>query len=68
VKLPCSICGNQLDTSRSNTAQRVTGWVSPRSGGGANHIRYQVRQKEWAHVACLEEADNPVATNQQAMF
>lgn len=64
----CVLCGDPVATGSKNSAQRVEGWVSPRQGGGANHIRYQTKTSDWAHVACLAEQEDPVHANQDSMF
>lgn len=70
MKLSCTFCGKELSTTSKTAAQRVTGWVSPRRGGGANHIRFAKPSEsgEWAHVRCLEEAYHPAQANQGELF
>jgi hypothetical protein len=66
-QLSCEVCQLPVNSKAKGVAQKVTGWVSPRSGGGANHIRFQKGTGEWAHVACLEEKAHP-ALNQASLF
>jgi len=68
MTITCEFCGKPLSTTTSSSSQRVMGWVSPRNKGGANHIRFKKRQKEWAHNVCLEEAYHPATAAQQQLF
>lgn len=64
----CVVCNRKINPNSKSTAQRVGGWITPRSGGGANHIKYKETYPAYAHEACLEELHSPVTANQDALF
>lgn len=64
----CQQCGEKLSPESKTTARRVEGWVAPRAGGGANHIRYQKNTGEYCHLACLDELHQAVKLNQESLF
>lgn len=68
MEYQCVECGGALKPGGKSVAQRVTGWIAPRSAGGANHIRHQQRYPEFAHVACLEELHLSAKGNQEGLF
>ena len=68
MRVICCLCGEGLNPALTSNSRRVYGWVSPRQSGGANHIKFQTKQKEWAHNTCLEEKYHPATAAQQQLF
>lgn len=64
----CEYCGEPANTKAKNVARQVTGWIVPRSGGGANHIKYPAPTGLYVHTACLEEYHRPAEANQSQLF
>jgi len=56
MRTTCVECGEVIMTDAKTTAERVEGWVTPRDGGGPNHVRFIKRLGVFAHKACVETA------------
>lgn len=54
-KVTCDVCGLDGWNTDDNFAHEVKGWIAPRKGGGANHIRNQKKTGKYRHKACLDE-------------
>lgn len=64
----CEVCGEEVSPRAKAVATRVVGWVTPRTKGGANHIRNQQATGEYAHLACLDEMTDPGHGDQSTLF
>ena len=68
VDYTCGFCHLAVNPNHKSVAQRVTGWVAPRSGGGTNHVLHMVKQPVFAHKACLDELQHSSQGEQEALF
>lgn len=68
IRYQCEQCGEEVHPNSKSVAQRVVGWIVPRSAGGANHIRHQERMPAFAHVACLAELHDEAQGTQEGLF
>jgi hypothetical protein len=64
----CQYCKQSINPNAKSVAQKVTGWVAPRSGGGTNHVLQMVKLPEFAHKACLDELQNIGQGKQEGLF
>ena len=64
----CEFCGKAANPEDPGTVRKVTGWISRRHAGGANHIRFQESLGVFAHFACLEAEERPVRAHQETLL
>lgn len=54
----CPECGKRI-ANINRAAKQVTGWIEPRTQGGANHIRDPQPTGLFVHPRCLDGYLNP---------
>jgi len=56
-KAPCELCGADLDIEKTpGVHQWTSGWVMRREGGGGHGVSLPVRERRFAHHACVDLA------------
>ena len=55
-RVPCELCGLDLDVRRDGVFQWTEGWVEKRPGGGGHGISCPVRVRRWSHGHCVRNA------------
>lgn len=64
----CAFCADPLDIRDAGVHQYVEGWVSNRTGGGANGVRLPIRHRRFACKLCVDKAAGKGDRGQLELF
>lgn len=68
MNVPCSLCGEEVNSDAYGIFRKVEGWVQTRQQGGAHGVTFRKELHEYAHEVCVSMQRKDINANQGAFF